>query len=77
MHAAFQSTPDLASYNAEKPRIALDERNPAASPTAARSSRMDFSEEDRIDEDELNDILWSAIRGSSSPPPPMRSYFAR
>ena len=77
MHAAFQSTPDLAPYNAEKPRIALDDRTPAASPTAARSSRLDFSEEDRIDEDELNDILWTALRGSSPPPPPTRSYFAR
>jgi hypothetical protein len=77
MHAAFQSTPDLAPYNAEKPRIALDDRTPAVSPTAARSSRLDFTEEDRIDEDELNDILWTALRGSSPPPPPTRSYFAR
>ena len=77
MHASFQANADPAPYTAEKPRIALGERNPAASPTAARSGRLDFSEEDRIDEDELNDILWAAIRGSSAPPPPTRSYFAR
>jgi hypothetical protein len=59
-----------------KPARALDDRNPAASPTAARSMRMDFSEADRIDDDELNDILWRAIR-KSEPPPPVRSYFAR
>lgn len=76
MHAAFQAKPELAPYSAEKPRIALDERNPAISATAARSGRLDFRQEDRMDEDELNEILWVAIRGSSAPPP-TRSYFAR
>jgi hypothetical protein len=77
MHAVFQAAPDLTPYTAEKPRIALDERNPAASPTAARSSRLDFSQEDLADDNELNDILWLAVRGSSAPPAPTRSYFAR
>ena len=77
MHAAFQALPDPAPYTAEKPRIALDERNPAASPTAARSSRLDFSEEDLAGDNELNDILWLAVRGNPAPPAPTRSYFAR
>jgi YVTN family beta-propeller protein len=77
MHAAFQNMPDPAPYAAEKPRISLDQRNPAVSATAARSDRLDFSAEDRIDDDELNDILWTAIRGNSAPPPPRSSYFAR
>jgi hypothetical protein len=76
MHAAFQAMPDLAPYTAEKPRVPLDQRNPAASPTAARSLRLDFSEEDRIDDNELNDILWLAVRGSPAPAP-TRSYFTR
>jgi YVTN family beta-propeller protein len=77
MHAAFQTTPDAAPYTAEKPRIALDQRNPAASPTAARSQKLDFTEEDRADDNELNDILWVAVRGTQAPPAPTRSYFAR
>jgi YVTN family beta-propeller protein len=76
MSAAFQATADPAPYTAEKPRIPLDERNPAHSATAQRSSRLDFSQEDRADEDELNDILWTAIRGTH-PPPPTRSFFGR
>ena len=76
MTTAFQTTANPAPYTAEKPRIPLDTRNPAASATAARSERMDFSEADRIDDDELNDILWRAIRGTD-PPAPVRSYFAR
>ena len=76
MNAAFQSAANVAPYAAEKPRIPLDQRNPVGSATAARSARMDFSQEDRIDEDELNDILWTAIRGNT-PPPPVRSWFGR
>jgi YVTN family beta-propeller protein len=76
MAPAFSSKADTRAYEPVKPARALDDRNPAASPTAARSMRMDFSEADRIDDDELNDILWRAIR-KSEPPPPVRSYFAR
>jgi hypothetical protein len=76
MANAFQAAADPAPYTAEKPRIPLDQRNPATSATAARSGRMDFSEADRADDDELNDILWRAIR-NTDPPAPTRSYFAR
>lgn len=76
MSAAFSSTPNLEPYVAEKPRVSLTERNPENSPTAARSAAMDFSEADRIDDDELNDILWRAIR-KTEPPRPVRSFFSR
>jgi phospholipase C len=76
MSAAFQSTPDTRPYEAVRPKHSLDQRNPENNPTAARSERMDFSEADRIDDDELNDILWRAIR-KTEPPAPVRSYFAR
>ena len=76
MTAVFQSAPNPAPYTAEKPRIPLDERNPGASPTAARSARLRFDEADETDEDELNDILWRSIR-KDPPPPPVRSIFAR
>ncbi len=76
MSVAFVATPDLRPYTAVKPQYRLDERNPAATPTAARSERLDFSEADRADDDELNAILWRAIRGGE-PPVPVRSYFSR
>ncbi len=78
MGNAFQATPVDKAYTAENARVPLDERNPAASATAARSARMNFDAEDRNDDDELNDILWAAIKGPAVPPPtPVRSYFAR
>ncbi len=77
MFAALQNTPNLAPFVAEKPRIPLDTRNPAATAAARRTAEMDFSEEDRIDDDELNDILWATIKGPNVPAPaPVRSRFA-
>ena len=73
---SFSKQPVPAAYQAEKPRISLEERNPVNSPTAARSARLNFSEADLNDDDELNDILWRALRGTD-PPPPVRSLFGR
>ena len=76
MTAVFQPQPNTAAYIAEQPRVALDQRNPANAPGQTASNRMDFDEADRADDDELNDILWRAIRGTE-PPPPVRSYFGQ
>lgn len=74
--AAFQADPDLRPYEAVRPKTPLDVRNPQASATAAPSEKMDFSVADDINDDELNDILWRAIR-HTDPPAPVRSYFAK
>jgi hypothetical protein len=76
MSAAFATTPDVKPYTAEKPRIPLDTVNPAGTAAAARTERMDFSEADMADDDDLNDILWRAIR-KTEPPVPVRSFFSR
>lgn len=76
MANAFQSTPNLAPYRNEPPRVALDDTNPAHSATAERSMKLDFSASDMADEHELNDILWIAIKGTP-PPAPVHSRFAR
>jgi len=76
MSAAFQGTADPTPYVAEKPRIPMDEKNPGNAPGAAASVKMDFDEADENDDDELNDILWRAIR-KNAPPPPVRSYFGK
>ncbi len=76
MTAVFQQTPDPTGYTAEKANIPLDAKNPATAPGAAASNRMHFDEADENDDDELNDILWRAIR-KDAPPPPVRSYFGK
>ena len=76
MYTAFTSTPDLTPVTAETPRVSLSERNPPRGDLAARSLRLDFSEADRIDDHELNDILYRGIQGRAAPPP-VRSIFAQ
>jgi DNA-binding beta-propeller fold protein YncE len=74
MTRAFASMPRLDAYTAVKPAQALDERNPGAGPLAARSARMDWDEADEVDDNELNQILWLALKGGT-PPAPVRSLF--
>ncbi len=72
MWRAFSNAPNLAPYDAEKPRVPLDARNP---PNARASMRpMDFSEADRNDDDEMNAEIWRAVRGTD-PPPPTHSFY--
>jgi DNA-binding beta-propeller fold protein YncE len=74
MTRAFASQPKLDAYTAVKVQYPFDERNPAAGTLAARSARMDWDEADEIDDNELNQILWLALRGGA-PPAPTRSIF--
>jgi len=73
---AFAGAPNSAAYEAEKPRISLTDKNPPRTALAARSARMDFSDADRADDDELNAILWESIKKSPAPAP-VRSYFSK
>ena len=70
MYACFTDKADLAPYTHEKARIDLNTRNTARSYGAARSARMDFSDYDRVDDFELNEILWRSIKGPDAPVPP-------
>jgi YVTN family beta-propeller protein len=70
MFASFSDKPDLRPYRHEPARIPLDTLNTQKSYGAARSARMDFREYDRVDDFELNEILWRAIKGHDAPLPP-------
>lgn len=74
MTRAFNATPKLDAYSAIVPSQPMDQRNPAATALAARSARLDFDDADKIDDNELNQILWLALRGTP-PPTPVRSLF--
>jgi hypothetical protein len=73
---AFASAPNTTPYDAERPRISLTEKNPVKSATAGRSAKMDFRDADLADDDELNAILWEAIKKTEAPVP-VRSYFSK
>jgi YVTN family beta-propeller protein len=70
MAPAFSATPDLAPYTVQPNRIPLDEMNPdlkslqgASRKFAEASMAMDFSAPDRINEEQLNQVLWFATHG--------------
>jgi YVTN family beta-propeller protein len=74
MHACFTDKPDLRPYRALPARIDLNARNVATAYGAQQSALMDWSEYDRINEDELNRILWHSIKGAHVPyPAPVRT----
>jgi YVTN family beta-propeller protein len=76
MTTVFQNQPNSAPYAIENPRISLHERNPAATAAARDAAHMKFDQADLNDDDELNAVLWRAIR-SDAPPAPVRSFFAK
>jgi YVTN family beta-propeller protein len=67
---AFTDKADLATYTHEPARIDLNELNAATAYGADRSGKMNFDEYDKIDDFELNEILWRAIKGPDAPLPP-------
>ena len=66
----FTDKADLTPYTHEPARIDLAAKNTKNSYGAQRSSRMDFSEYDLVDDFELNEILWRSIKGVDAPIPP-------
>ena len=76
MFATFSQQADVRPYTAIQPKISLTDRNVGRARGAEESARLDFSDADLADDDELNAILWRAIK-QSDPPPPTRSAFGR
>ncbi len=70
MFASFTDKPNLTPYVLEPARIDLNETNTMTAYGADRSLKMDFDEYDRIDDFELNEILWRSIKGKDAPVPP-------
>jgi YVTN family beta-propeller protein len=70
MFASFSDKADLRPYVHEPARIDLNEVNSPTAYGAERSLKMNFDEYDRIDDFELNEILWRAIKGKDAPIPP-------
>lgn len=70
MFASFTDKADLTPYQHEGARIDLNAVNTKMAYGSDRSSKMDFSDYDRVDDFELNEILWRSIKGVNAPLPP-------
>jgi hypothetical protein len=53
--------------------VDLEATNPKAGKGADASGKLDFSDFDRADPDELNRILWEALKPGKPMPAPVRS----
>jgi len=77
MWDAFTDTPDFTPFVAVPNNVPLDQMNPAPQAIsdpilrqdALASARMNFRQVDRAPEDQLNRILWRAMRGTRDPYP--------
>ena len=76
MFGSFSQSPNAQPYTVINPKISLTDHNAAKGLGAAASARMDFHDADLADDDELNDVLWRAIK-HTDPPVPTRSAFAQ
>jgi len=65
----FNATPDLTPYDPIMPAVDFHELNPPNTPAAKKSALLDFSRPDIADEDAVNRILWSTIKGDDVPYP--------
>jgi YVTN family beta-propeller protein len=70
MFASFTDRADVRPYEHAAALVDLDAVNPKTAYGAKRSAKMDFSEYDRADAFELNEILWRSIKGADAPLPP-------
>jgi hypothetical protein len=69
MFNSFMEQADVVAYTHEAARIDLDATNTKTAYGAERSSKMDFSDYDLVDDFELNEILWRSIKGVDAPLP--------
>jgi hypothetical protein len=69
MFNSFRKTARVTAYQSLLPKVDLHAKNTEKSPFAKESQQMDWSEYDRIPEDELNRILWYVTKGPDVPYP--------
>jgi len=71
MYDAFSATAaNLAPVTAITPQLNLLERNTTAAPDSPWSSRLALDKPDQVSQADLDTILWHAVHGADSTPPP-------
>ena len=76
MFASFTREMVSQPFELRTPTVDLNALNPKNAPGAKQSARMNFREYDRAPEDELNRILWAAVKGPNAPyPTPIHGAF--
>jgi len=77
MYFSFTTEPALEAIDALPAQVDLTARNPDSGPGAQASLKLDFSDVDRADPDELNQILWAALKPGAPMPAPVHGARVR
>jgi YVTN family beta-propeller protein len=70
MFNSFTDKPDLTAYKHSPAEIDLNTKNDKLSFGWELSEKMDFTDYDKVNDFELNYVLWHAVMGKDAPQPP-------
>lgn len=72
MWRSFTDSANIAAYTHIPSNIDIDEKNVAFNDLMKRSDEFDLRHEDKVPENEFNEVLWMAIKGNGTPLPPSK-----
>jgi hypothetical protein len=76
MWRSFSNKADLRAFKVRPNRVDLNEKNEVKNKFSALSNKLDFSKEDVIPDQILNEIIWKSVKGENSQlPGPTRAAF--
>lgn len=67
----LDNTPDHPPFNYRPAMVRLDERNLAQNKWQRLSETFNFAIEDRVNDNDFNEVIWRAVKGLDSPCPPV------
>lgn len=75
-YESFTNKPDFAPYKLKGAQVDIAERNIAVNESSKRSERFNLAKEDAVPDQEMNEVIWKAVKGEKSVmPAPKRSAF--
>ncbi|WPU97086.1 bifunctional YncE family protein/alkaline phosphatase family protein [Mucilaginibacter sabulilitoris] len=76
MWRSFDNKVNMQGFEVKPAQIDLNEKNTVKNRFSALSNKLDFSKEDVIPDQVLNEIIWKGVKGENSPlPSPTRAAF--
>ncbi|HVS92577.1 MAG TPA: bifunctional YncE family protein/alkaline phosphatase family protein [Mucilaginibacter sp.] len=76
LYDCFSNTLDMTPYDTKPAQVDLDQRNVADNESSRRSQNFDLTKEDRVPDQELNEVIWKYVKGENAVmPAPKHSAF--
>jgi YVTN family beta-propeller protein len=74
MTNSFTDEPNLKPYTAITPSQNMAEKNPVANPLAGQVTWADFAQEDLVEPQLLNQMIWQSVKGDTPMPAPHNGF---